>query len=97
MATDRIKLNMQSWDSDKDPNIFGEWAGNVSSLVKSTSDGIELERFLDRKLNRDATSTKMVPTWLAGDSDFTRPSDPTPSTGWSSKSSKSSESTPSTW
>jgi hypothetical protein len=83
MATDRIKLNMQSWDSDKDPNIFGEWAGNVSSLVKSTSDGIELERFLDRKLNRDATSTKMVPTWLAGDSDFTRPIDP--STGSSSK------------
>ena len=74
-AADRIKLNATTWDSDKDPAGFAEWSRSISSIVKSTKHGQELEKFLDRKLGRDLTSTKIVPSFIANDNDFRKADD----------------------
>ena len=70
MAADRIKLGLTTWDSDKDPNGFANWSSNVASIVKSTKHGLDLQRFLDRKLGRDVISSAIVPSFLMLDADF---------------------------
>jgi hypothetical protein len=75
-SLDKFKLSLVTWDSDKDQFGFQDWMDQMSSIVRSTPYGDELEGFLDHKLDRVEIRRATIPSFLTDDPDFDPPSDP---------------------
>ena len=70
MDRHNVKVSIQPWDSDKDPNGYWEWMRSISSLVRSCDGGHELQNFTDEKLGLPVVKSHVVPTCIANDPDF---------------------------
>ena len=70
MDRHNVKVSIQPWDSDKDPNGYWEWMRSISSLVRSCDGGNELQNFTDEKLGLPVVKSHVVPTCIANDPDF---------------------------
>ena len=70
MDRHNVKVSIQPWDSDKDPNGYWEWMRSISSLVRSCDGGNELQDFTDEKLGLPVVKSHVVPTCIANDPDF---------------------------
>ena len=70
ISLDKLKIELQTWHSDKDPKGFKKWHTQLSDVVRSSADGEMLEMFLDEKLGRETRKNITTPTFISGDPDF---------------------------
>ena len=73
-SLEKIKLQANVWDSDKNSAGFASWAARFETLTSSLAHGVPLKQFLDCALEREPTQERMTPSWLLSDM-FAHPED----------------------
>ena len=66
-SLEKIKLQANVWDSDKNSAGFASWAARFETLTSSLAHGVPLKQFLDCALEREPTQERMTPSWLLSD------------------------------
>ena len=70
---EKFKLTAVTWESDKNPNGFLEWIESISSVVRTTPFGAQLEQFIDELTGRNEYRTVTVPSCILDNPDFDLP------------------------
>ena len=66
-SLEKIKLQANVWDSDKNAAGFASWSARFETLTSSLAHGVPLKQFLDCALERESTQERMTPSWLLSD------------------------------
>ena len=69
-SSNKLKLQIVTWDSDKNPHGYADFIDNFGSVVRCIEHGPFLEDFLDYKLKRKTARAATTPSFISKDDDF---------------------------